>query len=104
MRRVPDFQSPFQPPAKVGANGGTKGASNPLPTPVLIYPHTPKGFGTPLGGGSTPPPGVQQIADTLADLARRVRRLRPDHRDPEHFHEEKSEIEHALRKLARGVG
>lgn len=36
----------------------------------------------------------------ICDLADRLRRLCPDHRDPERFHVEKSEIEHELRKLA----
>lgn len=39
----------------------------------------------------------------LSDLAARVARLSPSHRDPERFHEEKSEIEHALRLIAREV-
>ena len=39
--------------------------------------------------------------DVIDDLAHRVRRLRPDHRDPHRFHEEKSEIAHELSKLAR---
>ncbi len=38
----------------------------------------------------------------LVRLAGLTRRLCPDHRDPERFHMEKSEIEHALRQLARG--
>jgi hypothetical protein len=38
---------------------------------------------------------------TLIELADRVRRLAPRHGDPEAFHVEKSEIEHALRRLAR---
>jgi hypothetical protein len=36
--------------------------------------------------------------DALAD---RVRRLAPSRRDPEQFHVEKSEIEAAIRELAR---
>lgn len=39
----------------------------------------------------------------LADLAYRIRRLAPDHRNPHRFHEEKSEIAHQLAKLARKV-
>lgn len=39
--------------------------------------------------------------NALAELAHRVRRLCPDHRDPHRFHEEKSEIAHALATLAR---
>ena len=38
---------------------------------------------------------------TLADLARRVARLGPDHRDPERYHLEKSEIVAELRRMAR---
>ena len=40
-------------------------------------------------------------ADTLLDLARRVRFLSPCRRDPEKFHCEKSEIEAVLRGLAQ---
>jgi hypothetical protein len=39
----------------------------------------------------------------LAELAARVSRLRPDHRDPERWHMEKSEIAAELRRLARDV-
>lgn len=38
----------------------------------------------------------------LSDLARRVERLRPSHRDPEAFHVEKSDIADALRRMAAG--
>lgn len=44
----------------------------------------------------TPHPSEQ-----LADLIKRLKRLCPDHRNPHRFHEEKSEIEYALRQLAR---
>lgn len=37
---------------------------------------------------------------TLTNLADRLRRLSPCHRDPERFHEDKSEIERELRRLA----
>lgn len=40
----------------------------------------------------------------IGELADRLRRLRPCHRDPEHFHAEKSQIEHELRELGRGAG
>lgn len=43
----------------------------------------------------------QHVSQVLGDLAYRVRRLGPDHRRPEHFHEEKSEIAHELRRLQR---
>ncbi len=42
--------------------------------------------------------------DTLASLAQRVVRLCPDHRNPERFHEDKSEIAAELRRLARLMG
>lgn len=42
-----------------------------------------------------------ETREALAALAHRVDRLRPDHRDPHRFHEEKSEIAHELTKLAR---
>jgi hypothetical protein len=40
------------------------------------------------------------LALQLAELAARVRRLLPSHRDPEAFHLEKDEIAHQLRRLA----
>jgi hypothetical protein len=42
-------------------------------------------------------------AERLDELARRVRRLSPDRRDPERYHLDKSEIERDLRRLAREV-
>jgi len=54
---------------------------------------------TPAALSTAPAPSAD--ADTLATLARRVQRLVPSHRDPERCHEEKSEIVHALRRLAR---
>ena len=44
-----------------------------------------------------------QSADSLKRLAGRVRRLCPDHRNPERFHEEKSEIAHEIATLARAM-
>ena len=41
--------------------------------------------------------------DRLSDLAQRVDRLRPCPRDPDRFHEEKSDIAAALRRLADEV-
>lgn len=38
---------------------------------------------------------------TLSELARRVEKLRPSHRDPENFFIERAEIAHALRQIAR---
>lgn len=43
------------------------------------------------------------VPTTLYDLADRLRRLTPSHRSPDRFHEEKSEIAHALDELAREV-
>lgn len=37
---------------------------------------------------------------TLAEIADRLARLAPSHRNPNHFHEEKSELVDALRRLA----
>ena len=47
---------------------------------------------------------AQRDAEALLDLARRVRRLTPCRRDPERFHVEKSEIEAALRRMAKEPG
>ncbi len=53
--------------------------------------------------GSASCASCASCGEALADLARRVSRLRPDHRKPEQFHEDKSEIVAALRRLAGGV-
>jgi hypothetical protein len=47
---------------------------------------------------------VRQDATALADLARAVVRLCPGRRDPERFWQDKSDIAHALRSLARRLG
>jgi len=57
----------------------------------------------PKGGFPTLVRSPSQIADALTDAAYRLRRLSPSHRNPHHYHEEKSEIEHELRKLAKEV-
>lgn len=46
----------------------------------------------------------QMAEGVILDLAHRLRRLSPSSRDPERFHEEKSEIVHALHLIAREVG
>jgi len=46
----------------------------------------------------------QGRADRLFYLAGRVARLSPDHRDPERYHLEKSEIAATLRRMAREAG
>lgn len=43
---------------------------------------------------------MSKISERLAELAKRVATNEPDHRDPEKFHAEKSEIAHQLRKIA----
>lgn len=43
----------------------------------------------------------RRAAETLRDLAREVRRLRPDWQWPERYFENRDEIEHKLRRLAR---
>jgi len=48
------------------------------------------------GKGSSPD-------NKLQDIARKVQRLSPDHRDPERYFMEKSEIVAALRSIAREV-
>lgn len=55
-----------------------------------------------------PPKGVcvnvkPDVGVALGDLAGRVHRLRPSHRDPEAFHVEKSEIAFELHQLARAL-
>ena len=49
------------------------------------------------------PVPIERPSDLLAELAHRLRRLSPDHRNPHRFHEEKSEIVHELARLARRV-
>jgi hypothetical protein len=44
---------------------------------------------------------VTPDAQTLRALSQAVRRLRPDHRDPESYHVEKDQIAKALIALAR---
>jgi len=45
----------------------------------------------------------KSIGQTVDDLVQRIRRLCPDHRNPHHFHEKKSEIAHELTKLTKRV-
>lgn len=42
--------------------------------------------------------------DALHELARMVRRLSPDRRNPERFHEEKSEVAASLVRIAHSLG
>jgi len=43
------------------------------------------------------------LPDRLRDLAQRADRLRPDHRDPERFFLDRSELAAELRRLAARV-
>ena len=54
----------------------------------------------PLGGVPLVP--LSQSTDDLLRMAHAVERLAPSHRDPEAFHEAKSEIAYRLRMLAQG--
>ena len=65
---------------------------------ATALPHCPTCPTTYIGGGSGGGAG------TLLMLAEKVRHLSPSHRNPERFHEDKSEIERDLRRLARRVG
>ena len=47
--------------------------------------------------------GPRPIAEALERIASRLRNLGPDHRDPELFHLQKSELVHELRRLARAA-
>lgn len=56
-----------------------------------------------------PPVIVRGVSDvsaphTLRLIADKVRRLSPSHRNPERFHEDRSEIERDLRRLAGRIG
>jgi hypothetical protein len=46
---------------------------------------------------------VMASAHRALNLAREVGRLSPDWRDPERYFEERSEIEHKLKRLARDL-
>ena len=45
----------------------------------------------------------QDFQERLRDLARRVGRLQPDWRNPERFFENRSDLEHDLRRLAKEI-
>lgn len=66
---------------------------------------TQRGIGRegPTAGPTSSRAGGPSLPDRLRDLAHEVQRLSPSHRDPERFHEDKSEIVAELRRLARGV-
>lgn len=46
---------------------------------------------------------MKPAATKALDLAREVSRLSPDWRDPERYFENRSEIEHKLKRLARDL-
>lgn len=64
---------------------------------------------SPAGGITSPrkTPGLttktRKPSDRLADLAKRIDRLAPSHRDPEAFHVEKDAIARELHRMARGL-
>lgn len=49
------------------------------------------------------PRGPRPIAEALERIASRLGNLGPDHRDPELFHLQKSELVHELRRLAKAA-
>lgn len=51
--------------------------------------------------GGTNHRAITDSQHTLSQLAVKVARLSPSHRDPERFHVEKSEVVAELRRLAR---
>ena len=55
------------------------------------------------GGTETSVPSVPSVPEELETLADQVRHLAPDRHNPEAFHEAKSEIAAALRRLARAA-
>lgn len=88
-RKTPVKQGKTAGPVSGGAAQGT-GETNGTP---------------PLRGGvfRVVSPCVPDLPDRLDALARHVGRLSPSHREPERYHEEKSEIAFELRVLARHV-
>jgi hypothetical protein len=50
-----------------------------------------------------PVPSGRQLSTMLDEYARQIERLSPSPRHPERFHEDKSEIVHALLRLASEV-
>jgi hypothetical protein len=48
-------------------------------------------------------PARPATSERITALASRVRRLSPDRRHPERFHEEKSEVVAELRRIARAL-
>lgn len=47
--------------------------------------------------------GRGDVTSSLTEIAARLERLAPCHRDPEHFHEEKSELVLAIREVSRKI-
>ena len=46
---------------------------------------------------------MNRLAETLRQIALRVARNEPQHRDPERFHAEKSDIAHQIRTVAKEI-
>lgn len=65
--------------------------------------HSREGF-PPFRGETpnVPPVPMAGQGGQLVELARRIERLAPSHRDPEAFHVERDEIAKTLRRMARG--
>lgn len=71
------FHSAFQPPSKVGSKVPSTPSTNPLPTPVCIYPHTPMRCACPWRLRRTPRKGGSTAAVSAADLVPMPRLLGP---------------------------
>lgn len=85
MSRETDWSRVERQPSASGASVGQRGQGREGPT---------AGHHSRAVGPSLP--------DVLSTLAEHVARLSPSHRNPERFHEDKSEIVAELRRLARG--
>lgn len=64
--------------------------------------HSREGFPPFRGEPPNVPPVPMAGRGELVELAKRVERLAPSHRDPEAFHVERDEIAKTLRRMARG--
>ena len=92
MTRNPRY-SPWHSPARRGE------------TPLLPYSPPPFRGGGVGSEGVSPPYAWEprSLARLLADIAERVARLSPSHRDPEAFHVEKHSIAREMHRLAEAM-